>query len=166
MAGRRLPLLPRLLAGYVRAENGCLVWTKGKTKAGYGTISVDGEKRYTHVVQYERHHGPVPAGKEVCHSCDTPACGEPEHLFAGTHVENLADMVAKGRHRCNPTKGSRSPNAKLTEAQVVEMVAMRAAGSTHKEIADRFGLHRKSIPNILSGRSWAHVHSHISEGAL
>ena len=35
----------------------------------------------------------------ACHTCDTPACLNPEHLFEGTNSINQLDSAAKGRHR-------------------------------------------------------------------
>jgi hypothetical protein len=33
----------------------------------------------------------------VMHTCDTPLCVRPDHLVAGSHADNVADMVAKRR---------------------------------------------------------------------
>lgn len=58
-----------------------------------------------HVLTWIDAHGPIPWSPtdkrrmSVCHHCDTPACYEIEHLFLGTQADNMADMVAKGRHR-------------------------------------------------------------------
>ena len=48
---------------------------------------------------WEDANGLIPAGLSVCHTCDTPSCGNPEHLFVGTHQENVADMMGKGRFK-------------------------------------------------------------------
>lgn len=38
------------------------------------------------------------AGEEVLHSCDRPACINPDHLRWGTGSENALDCVTRGRH--------------------------------------------------------------------
>jgi hypothetical protein len=88
-------------------RDGCLVFT-GATgslaNGGHGRVGVgsktDGTRRtsYAHIIVWEHHNGPVPEGLEVCHTCDRGACVTIEHLWLGTHAENMADMLAKGRH--------------------------------------------------------------------
>src|SRR5262245_9118733 len=46
---------------------------------------------------WEQIYGPIPEGMEVCHRCDNPPCFLLEHLFLGTHADNMADAVAKQR---------------------------------------------------------------------
>jgi hypothetical protein len=46
---------------------------------------------------YEAMTGHEPAGQVVCHSCDTPGCVNPKHLWLGTQSENISDAVSKGR---------------------------------------------------------------------
>lgn len=66
---------------------------------GYGVIYFNGRQTYTHRVSYELHVGPIPDGLFILHRCDVPACVNPDHLFVGSAADNVADMMAKGRHR-------------------------------------------------------------------
>lgn len=78
-------------------NTGCWLWA-GAMRAGYGTINIRAINVYAHRASYAAHKGAIPRGLFVCHSCDTPLCVNPDHLWLGTPIENVQDMVAKGRH--------------------------------------------------------------------
>lgn len=82
----------------------CHVWTGATDSKGYGQIGsgsqVDGTRGHVaaHRQAWEFEHGPVPEGLSVLHHCDNPPCVRGSHLFVGTHLDNMSDMVSKGRH--------------------------------------------------------------------
>jgi len=81
-----------------QTEAGCWEWQGVMHHSGYGCFKDKGKFAYTHRASYEAFHGPI-NGLYVCHRCDNPRCIHPDHLFLGTHEENMADMKAKGRGR-------------------------------------------------------------------
>jgi HNH endonuclease len=94
----------RLIERSVRnPETECVEWMGTRTTGGYGLMTVgsrtDGTRttKPVHVVAWEYYNGPVPDGLQVCHRCDNPPCWTEAHLFIGTQVDNMADMLAKGR---------------------------------------------------------------------
>jgi len=98
----------RLERGYTPDPNsGCWLWVRGQRnkKSLYGSLTFKRKVIYAHRLSYETFVGPVPPGLDVLHKCDTPACVNPQHLWVGTHTENMRDCMEKGR---NPTMLKRS----------------------------------------------------------
>jgi hypothetical protein len=75
----------------------CWMWQATKDGNGYGMMKTNGRHERAHRVSHTLLKGTIPNGLFVCHTCDTPGCVNPAHLFLGTNDDNMKDMVAKGR---------------------------------------------------------------------
>jgi hypothetical protein len=84
---------------------GCWIWIFKPHSGGYGTISVNYKLWLAHRLSYHVFVEEIPDGLNVLHKCDNKMCVNPEHLFVGTQVQNLEDMIRKGRApiRCQET---------------------------------------------------------------
>lgn len=78
-----------------RAE--CWTWTGATKRSGYGQFSAGHRTMNASRWSWVFANGEVPDGMHVLHRCDEPACVNPNHLFLGTHLDNMRDKVAKGR---------------------------------------------------------------------
>lgn len=133
---------------------GCRIATGtfSQNRQGYPSTSVGGRlQTITRVVLAEVLGRPMRPRTVACHTCDTPACVSPDHLWEGTHQENMTDRNAKGRN----ARGSKTGVARLTEDAVREIRSTYDRNSV--ELAQRFGVSRATIMNVVNGKSWKHV---------
>jgi hypothetical protein len=109
MAPHRIDPMARLGSGRdpvvrfwenVAIDGRCWIWVKGlrDKRKGYGVHYIASHRTAAHRYAWELLNGPIPGGLDVLHRCDNPRCVRPDHLFIGTHRDNMADMVAKRRH--------------------------------------------------------------------
>lgn len=86
-------------------NTGCTLWIGAASRYGRVDIASGGRKRVgrrstgAHRLAWELVHGPIPDGLEVCHKCDVGLCINVDHLFLGTHADNMQDMADKQRRR-------------------------------------------------------------------
>ena len=77
----------------------CDEWVGAKHGFGYGQLWVGGRLFRAHRLVWMQDNGHTDL--HILHSCDNPSCINIDHLSAGTHTDNMQDMIAKGRYK-NP----------------------------------------------------------------
>lgn len=138
----------------VDEETGCWNWTASKDGDGYGRFGVRRTIKGAHRVSYTLHTGNITEGLHVLHKCDNPSCVNPDHLFLGTHSENMADKTTKGRS----PRGSKHGRSKLTEkkVQMIRYIHDRL-GTTQGNLAEIFNVNTDYIGRIVRREYWKHV---------
>ena len=141
---------------YVDSETGCWIWTACRNK-GYGAVRHLGRMTPAHRVSWIYAFGEIPKasgshGMCVCHKCDNTLCVNPEHLFLGTHQDNMDDMVAKGRDK--KVNGEAIGIAKLTEEDIPYILA---DNRSMDEIALDYGVSQSAISKVKRRVTWKHI---------
>lgn len=136
-----------------RVTPGCWVWTHGLDNNGYGKITYKSATTRAHRISYELYIAEIPSGLHVLHRCDNPACVNPDHLFIGTHADNMRDKTKKGR-AIGAHPGESHHKAKLTVEKVLKI---RGDARNPTQMACEYNVDRKTICAVLSRKSWASV---------
>lgn len=151
--------LEELLARTVENPvTGCMAWPGGGTR--YGKVKMPrGRQMDAHRAIWTLTNGRIASHLFVCHKCDNPPCVNIEHLFLGTHADNMRDGWEKGRViPPPPTRGTDQIQAKLTDAMALEIYTLVTTTSErHADIATAYGISRQKVGRIGQGKAWAHV---------
>jgi len=139
---------------WIEHKNGCHIWVASTWKDGYGSFRCEGRPQGAHRVAYKMHKGEIPEGMHVCHTCDEPACVNPEHLWVGTDADNAADRDEKGR--LGDRRGINNGNARITEEMAREIYHMPGR---FKDIACIYRISDVQVSRIKTKESWRHIHA-------
>lgn len=137
----------------IRITEQCWMWTGCCDACGYGRVHVErGGLKVTKAsrLSWMIHFGPIPNGMHVLHKCDNPPCVNPNHLWLGTHKDNMDDRDRKGRVRHGETAGM----AKLTRAQVREIKERLKHREFQTHIARQYGVSPHAIWQIANNLTW------------
>lgn len=137
----------------------CWEWQGYRDPNGYGRIRIKRETKLAHRISYILTNGPI--DEEVCvrHNCDHPPCVNPAHLVGGTQIDNIQDMVERGRHKggANPMQGETHPFAKLTVSKVTEIRAAYATGTPQRVLARKYNIAPQTVYGLVHRKSWKHI---------
>lgn len=130
--------------------SGCWLFEGAWTSAGYGNVRFKSENWLAHRLSFVILGGVLTSGDVLCHSCDTPACINPAHLFVGSLHQNSQDMARKERH----VYGERHHMARLTAADVLDI---RGSALTDGELAKKLGVCRATVSYARNASTWKQV---------
>ena len=153
-----LPVHERFMKYVEKVDSGCWHWL-GATNQNYGRFGIKNKNLPAHRASVLLFHEHYPDFDKllVCHKCDNTICVNPDHLFVGTHQDNIDDKMKKNRHVT--LKGIDNPNAIIIEKDVI---FIRESDLTTYDLALKFNLSTSSINFIRSGKRWKHVGGKIT----
>lgn len=150
----------------IRPELGqCWTWTGTFSRGGaqgrqgdrppkdrYGAHTLNGKRTSAHRHAWELANGPIGDAKMfVRHKCDNPTCVNPAHLELGTPLDNVLDMIQRGRavRSCG--------SAKITADTVRDVRRLAAEGARARALAERFSMTIGNVYAVIRRQTWKHV---------
>ena len=162
----------------------CWLWEGSLTHDGYGRYSNSRKQHLAHRAAFRMEIGEIPEGLCVCHSCDTRACCNPNHLWLGTNWDNTLDSLHKGRlatgdrsgrrkhpgnypsgddhpFRKNPLSHAFGESVNTAKLRAEDVIRIRRLFGTGKHsilsLAHRFSVSESNIQFIVARRTWKHL---------
>ncbi len=146
-----------------RDPDECWPWLASKDHCGYGMFWLDGRTIHASRAVWQLVNGTIPKNINVCHSCDTPDCVNPSHLFLGTDLDNQRDKARKGRAAVNKTgfgkSGTKHHRSVLNDELVIAARKAYKSGvyGAVGKLAKRYNVNYQTLMNAARGRTWRHI---------
>ena len=122
----------------VTKGEGCWVHSGSFGSHGYPQATGhNGQSGPAHRLSWILHNGDIGEGLFVCHRCNNKLCVRPDHLYLGTHKQNMDDMAKAGH-----------PNRLLTYEAVQ---AARSSGKPIRQLARELGVSQKAVQLFMRG---------------
>ena len=148
LSKRKQAIIKARLLDNIKKQGDCWIWQKALS-ADYGITHIDHKQYKAHRVSYLLHKGAI-GDLCVLHTCDVPACINPDHLYLGTRLDNSRDMMVRNRK-----------STKLTNDIVIcirrEYADNRYVHGIQTKLAHKYGVARPTMQHILSGATWTHL---------
>jgi len=129
---------------------GCWEWGRRVNEDGYARANIGGHMIGMSKLAYMLWRGNIPNGMWVLHKCDNRRCCNPNHLFLGTHKDNMRDALKKGRLCGSGVGGKR----RFSESEIREI---RSNGKSTYFTARLFKAHTKTIREIRKNVNYKDV---------
>jgi len=133
----------------------------------YGGRRINGTPMRASRAAWVETYGQLAPHEHVLHRCDNPPCVNLDHLFVGSHRDNMADAADKGRltggRGTSRNKGETNWRAVLTAGHVLEARRLHGTGQTYVQLAETFGVHKSTIRNAVLGIRWGWLTEELRE---
>lgn len=152
-------LAEKLLDYSPEPNSGCWLWTGKLDYLGYGAVAhrKNGENRTKLLKAHResfRYSCIDPGTDDVLHTCDVRCCINPDHLYLGNQLDNMRDMVKRGRHVKVFTKGELHGMHKLTADEVRFIRDNYGVNFRQIDLAEMFNVSQTCISKIIRGQRW------------
>jgi HNH endonuclease len=137
---------------YSDKHSECWKWNGAINKWGYGIVRWKGKTVLAHRLSWESHNFRDAGDLLICHKCDNPPCVNPNHLFIGTHQDNMRDRDEKGRGY--DRSGIRNGRAKINSDEAETIRLRYWKGDNRKSLAEEFGIGLSQLQRIAKRINW------------
>ena len=129
----------------IKSEDECWEWLGPLRGKGYGYIVIEHKKIKANRFSWIITNGLIPTEKLVLHNCDNSKCVNPNHLYIGSHSDNMRD-------RCSRYNGMIGRTNRFTEEKIQIIKLLYSKGITQRSIAERLGLSQSYISMLIHNK--------------